>query len=326
MDYQFQKKGKFALLTANDVLTRLPTKAFQLSDGTWVMSGMPVPDLGIWKEWLGSIRVDDLSRANLVLLVEEPSDNPGVLDDVHERLALGLRRLFYILHLRAGIETADGADVFCGSSENGIPEIWQASQMPDFFQSKGWEGAPITKDWLEDCVVLREGWVAMGTDETQFRRVGRGSNVLFRGLQEKVGQDRIHQFVRSLEALIVPDISKTKKQFVHRCQTFARPGNDTRDLLDKAFDMRSDTEHLNPWDGALQGNLPNQRENVGWERTRQMEHLACDAYSRLMRDPALRDHFRTEDAISAFWKLRDDDRQALWGNSLHIAYSPFTII
>ena len=120
MDYQFHKKGKFALLTANDVLTRLPTKAFQLSDGTWVMSGMPVPDLGIWKEWLGSIRVDDLSRANLVLLVEEPSDNPGVLDDVHERLALGLRRLFYILHLRAGIETADGADVFCGSSENGI--------------------------------------------------------------------------------------------------------------------------------------------------------------------------------------------------------------
>ena len=40
MDYQFHKKGKFALLTANDVLTRLPTKAFQLSDGTWVMSGI----------------------------------------------------------------------------------------------------------------------------------------------------------------------------------------------------------------------------------------------------------------------------------------------
>ena len=83
--------------------------------------------------------------------------------------------------------------------------------------------------------------------------------------------------------------------------------------------MRSDTEHLNPWDGALQRHRPNLREDAGWERTRQMEHLACDAYSRLMRDPALRDHFRAEDAISAFWKLRDDDRQALWGNSLHIA-------
>ena len=78
MDYQFHKKGKFALLTVSDVFARLPAEAFQLSDGTWVMDAMPVPDLGIWKEWLGSIRVDRLSRATLVLFVEDPSDNPAV--------------------------------------------------------------------------------------------------------------------------------------------------------------------------------------------------------------------------------------------------------
>ena len=318
MDYQFHKKGKFALLTVSDVFARLPAEVFQLSDGTWVMDAMPVPDLGIWKEWLGSIRVDRLSRATLILLVEEPSDNPAVLDDVHERLALGLRHLYYMLHLHAGIETADGADVFCGSSENGVTEIRQASQMPDFYQSEGWQGVPITKDWLEDCAVLRDGWAAMGANKIQFRRVVRGLNVLFKGLQEKVGQDRIHQFVRSLEALILPDVGKTKKQFVHRCQTFASLGNDTCGLLEEAFDMRSDTEHLNPWDGALQRHRPNLREDVGWERTRQMEHLACDAYSRLMRDPALCDHFRTDDAIATFRKFREDDRQALWGTPLDI--------
>ena len=47
MDYQFHKKGKFALLTVSDVFARLPAEAFQLSDGTWVMDAMPVPDLGI---------------------------------------------------------------------------------------------------------------------------------------------------------------------------------------------------------------------------------------------------------------------------------------
>jgi hypothetical protein len=41
----------------------------------------------------------------------------------------------------------------------------------------------------------------------------------------------IHQFVRSLEALLLPDIRKTKSQFAHRCQTFARAGDDTRALL-----------------------------------------------------------------------------------------------
>ncbi len=93
---------------------------------------------------------------------------------------------------------------------------------------KGWQGVPITKEWLEDCAVLRDGWAAMGANETQFRRVVRGLNVLFKGLQEKVGQHRIHQFVRSLEALIFPDIGRTKKQFVHRCQIFASPGTTTR--------------------------------------------------------------------------------------------------
>ena len=57
MDYQFQENSKFALLAFNNVYTDLPALAFQLCDGTWIMPGLPVPDLGIWKEWLGSIRV-----------------------------------------------------------------------------------------------------------------------------------------------------------------------------------------------------------------------------------------------------------------------------
>ncbi len=36
-----------------------------------------------------------------------------------------------MLHLRAGIEVADGADLLCGSSVNGVPGIRQMSQMPD---------------------------------------------------------------------------------------------------------------------------------------------------------------------------------------------------
>jgi hypothetical protein len=44
------------------------------------MPGVPVPDLGVWKEWIGSIRMERLGRANLVLFVEEPSNNPEILD------------------------------------------------------------------------------------------------------------------------------------------------------------------------------------------------------------------------------------------------------
>jgi len=197
VDYQFQKKSKFALLTVNDVHTDLPSVAFQLSDGTWVMPGVPVPNLGIWKEWIGSIRAERLSRANLVLFVEEPSQNPEIVDEVHERLDKALSDLFYMLHLRTGIEVAEGADLLCGSSINGVPGIRQMSHMPTFHQSKGWQRAPITTAWLEESLVLRAGVAAMDTDKTQFRRVVRGLVTLFKGLQE-TAQDRLHQKVTEM--------------------------------------------------------------------------------------------------------------------------------
>jgi hypothetical protein len=321
MNHQFQNQAKFALLTFNSVYTDLPHNAFRLSDGTWVMPGVPVADLGIWTEWIGSIRMERLGQANLVLFLEEASSNPEILDGVHQRLAKDLSLLFYMLHLRPGVEIADGADLLCGSSQNGVPGIRQMSQMPAFYQSKGWTRAPITQAWLENNLTLRAGVTAMDADTTKFRRLIRGLNTLFNGLKE-TGQDRLHQFVRSLEALILPDIGRTEKQFAHRCQTFARAGDDTRALLVEAFAMRSDTEHLNPWDEAVRSYPPDQQEDVCWHRTRQIEHLACDAYSRLLRDAALRKHFETEATIAAFWKLPDDQRRAIWGKPLDITLEP----
>jgi hypothetical protein len=57
LHYKFQDNGKFALLTFSNIYVELPSAAFQ-SDGTWVMTSLPVPDLGIWKEWLGSLRIE----------------------------------------------------------------------------------------------------------------------------------------------------------------------------------------------------------------------------------------------------------------------------
>src|SRR5450432_985949 len=73
VDYKFRERSKFALLTFNNVFVDLPSGAFELSDGTLVLSAVPVPDIGVWKDWIGSIRMERLSRANLVLLVEDAS-------------------------------------------------------------------------------------------------------------------------------------------------------------------------------------------------------------------------------------------------------------
>jgi hypothetical protein len=320
LKFRFRISSKFALLAVQGVGAELPDTEFQLSDGTWIMPRVPVADLGIWKDWIGSIRTERLSQANLVLLSEEGSDSPEILDAVHHRLDNDLSRLFYFFHLRQGVECF-GADLLCGSAEQSVPRIRQMSQLPTFHQSKGYRRASITTEWLEEAVSLRAGVVAVDADMSEFRRVIRGLNVLFNGLKE-TGQNRMHQFVRSLEALILPDIGNTKKQFVHRCQTFARTGDDTRSILQEAFDMRSDTEHLHDWNRAVKIYAPAEQEDVCWQRTRQIERLACVAYSPVLREATIREHFRTESAMAAFWKLADDKRRSIWGDPTDIAAEP----
>jgi hypothetical protein len=191
VDYQFQNKGKFALLAFDNVYVEIPSSAFRLSDGTWVMPGVPMRALDTWTEWLGSIQMERLRGANPVLFVEEDSDNPEILDAVHDRLRQGLSLLFYLLHFRGGVE-CEGADLLCGSSQQSEPDVRQMGKLPRFVQSKGYRRAPITQEWLENAIALRAGLMAMEANKAEFQRTIRGLNTLFNGLKE-TGQDRLHQ-------------------------------------------------------------------------------------------------------------------------------------
>ena len=120
-----------------------------------------------------------------------PSDNPKSFDDAHQRLTKDLCWLFQMLHLRAGIET-DSADLLCGSSVNGIPDIRQMSPMPTFCQSTGNTRAPITRSWIEDGLLLVKETRQWRLIKKQFRRVIRGLNTLFKGIKE-TGQESARQ-------------------------------------------------------------------------------------------------------------------------------------
>ncbi len=138
------------------------------------------------------------------------------------------------------------------------------------------------------------------------------------GLQKERGEERIHQFVRSLEALILPEISKTTRQFTHRCQTFAMASPHAPQILEEAFELRSMAEHLNDWEQALESYPKDDREFVALHRTRQMEQLAAFAYSRVLKSDSIRSHFVSETKQGEFWKLPDNDRRSVWGTQLDL--------
>ncbi len=313
------EESKFALIAVENAYIQLSSKGppVQLSDGTWVLKQIPVEIDKGWKEWIGSLRYNEFEKANLVLIRAQRSQKPEILDAHHEKLGKQLILLFNAMHL-GGVLSYRTSSLILGSHRGTGFEIRQMAKLPMFYHTKGYRRSRLTAKRIGKAAFVRRSMQEIEVVADSFIRLTRGWNVLMSGLQMNMGEERIHQFVRALEALISPDIGKTKKQFIRRCQTFttANPNNDL--ILGEAFDLRSTCEHLNDWKSALARYPENERENVAFLRTRQMEKLACFAYSRILENRSIRNHFSSDVTIGSFWQEQDTKRMKMWGSQLDL--------
>jgi len=314
--------SKFALLAISNVHSTLSGQVVQLSDGTSVLPAIPTEHLGVWREWIGTIRVRRLEAANVVLLIDTNRGDPSTLDAEHTQLGDHLTRILYLTQL-SGVLEYDGADLLLGSSVKGEIQIRQMSRPDNFCRSRGYIRSPLTFSRLENALSMSVSLKAMEAAQNQFTRFIRGLSVLMDGLKEIHGDERLHQCVRALEALVAPERGHTERQFVHRCQTFVVPVAAAKEIPAESFRMRSDTEHLNEWDSQL-GKYPiAERQIVAWHRTRQIEHLASAAHERVLMDANLQQHFKDEAALQLFWKSTDDStRKGIWGSQIDLARIP----
>jgi hypothetical protein len=76
------KEGeKFALIGLEVKLERDVQIPFtELAPDHWVMANVRFPMPALWREWLGTIRADELKDYNLFLISKMPSKRPEVLD------------------------------------------------------------------------------------------------------------------------------------------------------------------------------------------------------------------------------------------------------
>jgi len=312
--------SKFALIALKEAYVELPINPDvkqRLSDGTVVMAGMPVDiDTG-WRELIGSIRHESLTKANFGLMYSESSSNPEILDRQHLEVEKKIEHLFHLLQLSGRCEYQEG-NLVVGSLYNGKSEIRRMSEISQFHITHGDRPLPISIDRLEAAVKAYSGLKNIELYDRSFKRIKRGLRALMEGLQKYNGEDRLHEFVRSLEALILPDIGKTKRQFVHRCRTFVKPTKKLPLILEEAYEMRSMATHLNDWEKAMESYSPDLRERTALCRTLQVERLACFCYSRLLDDQDLRNHFINENELEIFWKLQDHQRSRIWGNQFSL--------
>jgi hypothetical protein len=310
---------KFALVA----ITRCRTDVRQevdLGAGTIALSKIADVLDPTWRSWLGQSRTDDVERANLVLLRQANSANPGVLDEENDDLVQRVTDVWGLLQF-SGIVDRQSTIWLTGSViGSGKLNVRRVGTVRSFYTATHAQPTTATVSRLKQADAYAATWANVLASNNHKRFI-RGANVLMDGLREYYGQERLHQCVRSLEAIILPQAGSTRRQFVHRCQTFTCANQEHVTLLQDMFEMRSAVEHLHESYSVLEQQFPDvtTQKSVAERRTRQVEALATHVYQRLLDQPALRAHFETDASTAAFWQRPDHERNAIWGAPFDLA-------
>jgi hypothetical protein len=153
---------------------------------------------------------------------------------------------------------------------------------------------------------------------TDFLRLQRGFRALIDATRARYLEVAVHQFVRSMDALIFPRVGSSKRDFAHRCQIFSISSETNRTILEEIYDIRSNVEHMHEWNGL--GTVAEARKGELILKTRlyQIESLALSVYLKIMTSPRHRNIFRSNDTIEEFWALRDHAKSRVWADNLDL--------
>lgn len=264
-----------------------------------------------WYEWLGSIRATEVEECNLFLLSTARSSTPDILDEDNKRL-LQLVGNFYVgLLLASTFAPAHRPVMLTGARKGGEIDVRQQQDFDAPIPIIWRPYPPILHRAIELAAHLAEslGALAKAPLPGGHWRLFRTLHIYMEARPTADILDRLHQYCRCIDGLILPDAGKTKQQFKNRTELFIGPKH--HDLMGEIYDVRSAVEHLHEnrylegFDRAIRLDLLRKASIA--------EHVARTAIARVIGNSALWPHFANTTALAAFWGLPADDRQRLWG-------------
>ena len=207
--------------------------------------------------------------------------------------------------------------LFSGSVTATGPQVLYAQEVIPVFPRPLDRGPTITPEALDVAAEIGAGIEAI-QDRRMHDRLKRGFWTWVGAIREQHLHARLHQFVRSIDALIGSESGKGKVQFVSRGQMFAE-GRDVELILSQLYQLRSVEEHFRPWQPILNVAPGNDAERIGALRAYQAERLASHVYAITLANSPLLEHFRDEETIAKFWSLDESVRCDQWPLRLDLA-------
>lgn len=274
----------------------------------------------IERDILGTFNHDRMTNSNFLIVATAPSANPDQFSEPNKGLICRTIQIFHAI-LMHKIPFHEEGIVISGTNSSGRLDPQSLQRIPTYCWFD--ENLPVNVFHdIDEGIIRSAGAVAEGiyfveSQDESFERVKRGIAAWVRAAKEQEYYNRLHEFVRAIEALIRPAKSKTEKQFVERCKTLADDSSET--IARELFVLRSAVEHLNEAECELANISPSKRKSHVRLRARQAEFLAGQSYIRLLSNRQLLEKFCSDNSIDEFWKLQDGERQALWGSPINIS-------
>ena len=295
----------------------------KISPNLWVLADTKFSVPPSWREWLGSVRVEEVEDCNLFLLSKLASVAPDVLDAENKTVQQRAWTFYVGLLLASTFAPAHRPVLLTGSRRDGEIGIRQQQDLDSPISSVFRPYPSVLTDDIRLAARLGENLETLATvpHPGGHWRLFRTLHIYTEARTTGEMVDRIHQYCRCIDGLILPTIGKTKHQFKSRTEIFIGPGH--HDLMGELYDIRSAVEHLHEnryletFDRATRLDLL-KNEAIA-------EHVARTALARVIGDQTLWPHFANTAALERFWSLTPSERKTIWGSPIdpYVAIADF---
>jgi hypothetical protein len=282
-----------------------------IGPGTQVLSDTAFEIPQHWRVWLGTIRADEVKGCNLFLLSKAPASAPSVLDEENQRLQQNVYEFYFGLLLASRFAPACNPILLTGSRSGGEIDVRQQQDIEAPVPQISRPYPPILPDEITLAAKLgiQRGKLSAAGISGGYWRLAQTMRIYVEARPTRDILDRLHQYCRCIDGLILPRPGDTKKQFKSRTEHFIGPHHHV--LMGEIYDLRSAVEHLHENKYLESFDRDIRLEIVKKEAI--IEYIARTCIAHVLAEPALWRYFANATALAEFWALPASTRQEIWG-------------
>lgn len=273
-----------------------------------------------WREWLGKIRSEEMERCNLFLLSKSPSMRTEALDAENDELWRSVGDFYTGLVVASPFAPAHKPVHLTGSRRQSEIEVRQQQDLETPIPLLARAYPPVRLEDLDRAAVIAESleFLRSTYQAGSTWQIFQTLRVYLEARTRLDILDRIHQYCRCIDGLILPDPGKTTRQFKNKTKLFI--GDQHHSLMGEIYNIRSAVEHLHV-DRYLQPFDRNVRLEL-IKREAIVEHIARTSLIKILSGRDLLSHFTSSNALAAFWNKPFVELRRIWGEPI----DPYTAL